>query len=452
MKLGTALVAGGLGVVALIVLGPGSAAGAADDLPAFPGAEGFGTTTPGGRGGRVLLVTNLNDSGPGSLREAVEAEGPRIVVFRTGGLIELESTLAIRNPYITIAGQTAPGGGICLKNYPLFVRGTHDVIVRHLRCRPGDPMKKEMDSLSVHECHDVIIDHCSASWSIDETLSVTRSQDVTVQWCIISESLHDSYHKKGPHGMGSLISYNGEGGITFHHNIYAHHNARSPRPGGLEGMPGFLLDFRSNLVYNWGGVAGYNGKLPMKMNYIGNYLKPGPSTRESGRQVAFSVGSALTRIFPAYDFMEGFALANVDNWLMFRFPEGVSREHVDAGAPFSAPEITWHLPQLLPDALYEQAGATLPARDAVDARIIEEIQTGTGSIINSQDEVGGWPEYEVGEAPADTDEDGMPDEWETDHNLDPAGPADSNADADGDGYTNTEEYLNATDPLVAETQ
>ncbi len=431
-------------VAALIVIA--GAWAVETNVPAFPGAEGFGATTAGGRGGRVLLVTSLADHGPGTLREAVETAGPRTIVFRVGGLIELQSALRVQEPFVTIAGQTAPGDGICLKNYGLSVRDTHDVVVRHLRVRPGDLSQKALDAISVHQSERVVIDHCSASWGIDEVLSVTHSQDVTVQWCIISESLHDSCHPKGPHGMGSLISYNGEGGISFHHNIYAHHNSRNPRPGGLEDMPGFTLDFRNHVIYNWGSTCGYNGNLPQKINYVANYLRPGPSTRESQRQRAFRINGDGTSFYAAGNVMEGYPEATEDNWLMIVTGGEVTREQVQADVPHEAPPITEHRADELLAVLAADCGATLPARDAVDARIIEEILTGTGSIINSQDDVGGWPEYGAGEPPEDGDGDGMPDAWEVAHGLDPNEALDGSGDLDGDGYTNLEELLNATDP------
>jgi pectate lyase len=229
-------------------------------VPAFPGAEGAGAMARGGRGGRVLTVTNLHDSGPGSLRSAVEAKGPRTVVFAVAGNIELASTLAITEPFLTIAGQTAPGGGICLKNYDCTIAAEH-VVIRFLRVRPGDVAKKAVDGFSVGEgSHYVIIDHCSVSWSVDETLSVSGGSisNITVQWCIIAESLSRSVHHKGPHGFGSLIRADGD--VSYHHNIFAHHGSRNPRPGTYEDAfkRGIILDFRNNVVYGWGSRAGYS--------------------------------------------------------------------------------------------------------------------------------------------------------------------------------------------------
>lgn len=424
---------------------------ASQGLAAFPGAEGFGALTPGGRGGKVFLVTNLNDSGPGSLREACEAEGARIVVFRVSGIIELESTLRIRNPFLTLAGQTAPGSGICLKNYSCVI-STHDVVVRYLRFRPGDGAQKEMDALCVTEAYNVVIDHCSTSWGIDETLSVTNSRDVTVQWCMITESLNDSYHSKGEHGYGSLI--NGEsGGITFHHNMYAHHKSRNPRPGGKENQPGIVLDFRNNLIYNWGSQAGYNGELRLRMNYVGNYLRSGPSTRESKRGVAFSIGGTLTTIFAADNFIEGFPEKTLNNWQMIQLPQGVGgtqAEQLRGPRPFPVPSVATDPSHVALQRILDEAGAKLPVRDAVDARIVQEIETGKGRIINSQNEVGRWPGYPQKTPPADNDRDGMPDAWELAYGLEPNGDWNSRQDLDWDGYTNLEEFLNGTDPKQKE--
>ncbi len=427
----------------------GCASAAPDSVRAFPGAEGFGAYTVGGRGGKVFLVSNLNDSGPGSFREACEAEGPRIVVFRVGGIIELESRIRIEDPYITIAGQTAPGDGICLKNRPFQITETHDAIVRYLRVRPGDAVPEEMDAIAVTGCENVIIDHCSTSWSNDETLSVTRDPDkITVQWCMIAESLNQSHHHKGAHGYGSLISGE-DGGVTYHHNVYAHHKSRNPRPTADNDEYGFVLDFRNNIIYDWGETAGYNHGECLRMNYVGNYLKAGPSTQDDEYGTAFKVGGAASRIFLADNYIHGFPDSNRDNWLMMRLPRDLTWEAaqgIKAPEEFAVTSVTTDPVQVAYERLLENAGATLPTRDATDARVVEEIKTGGGKIIDSQSEVGGWPEYKGGPAPPDTDEDGMPDAWERQHGLDPGDASDNNRDADSDGYTNIEECINGTDP------
>lgn len=417
--------------------------------PAFPGAEGFGAYSLGGRGGDVYLVTTLDDYRgkqpiPGSLRAAVEAAGPRTIVFRVAGIIQLAAPLEIRNPYLTIAGQTAPGDGICLKGYDCRIL-THDVIVRHIRVRPGDESGKQLDALSVNQAQDVIIDHCSVSWSVDEALSVTGEgcTNVTVQWCLISESLRKSVHHKGEHGYGSLIRTDGD--ITFHHNLYAHHQTRCPRPGTYGQPRGILLDFRNNVIYDWRNPAGYTSEDRATLNYIGNYLKPGPSTTNA--KAAFKVGGQATLIHASGNFLEGADAANRDNWLMIlgSEPQHRAAEHLPVAA------VRTDTADEAYRRVLDGAGATLPARDAIDARIVQQVRTGTGRIIDSPQEVGGWGEYRPGQAPPDTDADGMPDEWERQHRLDPHDAADNRGDADGDGYTNLEEFLNGTDPRKAET-
>ncbi len=420
-------------------------------IPAFPGAVGAGSMTPGGRGGKVLLVKSLDDSGPGTLREACESKGPRMVVFRTGGLIELKSPLQIQEPFITIAGQSAPGGGICLKGYGCAI-ATHDVVVRHLRFRPGDVSGKDQDALGISNASNVVIDHCSASWGTDETLSVTNdSKDITVQWCLISESLNQSIHHKGAHGYGSLLRAK-DGTFSFHHNLYAHHNSRNPRPGGYPDTPGLLLDFRNNVIYNWGSKAGYNADDTMRMNYAGNYLKPGPSTKDSERGVAFSIGGSGTQIYIAGNVVDGYPTVSGYNLYLLRFPDDLSRDalrNAMQSKPFDTPAIPEETAEAAYKRIVKDAGAMLPVRDSVDMRVLEHVRLGRGAIIDSQAHVGGWPEYERGTPPADTDSDGMPDAWEKEHGLDGEKPADASEDADKDGYTNIEEFLNATSPRGA---
>ncbi len=440
-------------------------------VPAFPGAEGFGANTPGGRGGRVLLVTNLQDYDPetedpipGSLRAACEAEGPRIVVFRVAGVIPLKTTLVIAEPYLTLAGQTAPGDGICLKNFGTSVRETHDIIIRHLRFRPGDEVGAELakqgrswqtDSLSVYASQNVIIDHCSCSWANDEVLSLTGEglDNITVRWTLITESLDGSYHPKGRHGYGSIVGgHIGHGRvarITMHHSVYAHHRARNPHfAGDRDGRPpGSRTDFRNNVIYDWLALAAHNYTPQYTtVNFVGNYLKPGPSTLESQRRIGLTPGGENGHFYLAGNHMAGYAEAAQDNWLMVNDSKGATRLE----APFEAPPVTTQDAATAFERVMEEAGATLPVRDAVDARVIEAIRTGGGAVIDSQAEVGGWPDYESGEPPADADSDGMPDVWEQEHGLDPQSPDDSAADLDSDGYTNIEEYLNGTNPREAE--
>lgn len=439
-------------IICLTALCHGAAHGTLG-IPAFPGAEGYGAGAVGGRGGDVLFVTNLHDSGPGSLRAAVEAEGPRTVIFTVSGTIALKSALAIRKPYITIAGQTAPGDGICLRDHGLTISADH-VIVRYLRCRLGDDGGSEGDALSISAGHDIIVDHCSASWSVDETLSAsTRGQlgNLTVQWCIIAESLHDSSHPKGPHGYGSLIRGGWGNGYTFHHNLYAHHHARLPRPGNYndrdEDPDGLILDFRNNVVYNWGGrAAGYNADGSngvcsiTKMNFVGNYYQPGPDSRG---ERAFAESTSCARAYFADNWMDGVAPRNP--WSLVTFTN-FSASDLNA---YRQPEPIPVAPVVTEDALtaygrvLAEAGAVLPRRDRADARIVRDVRNGTGRIIDDEAEVGGWPDLKSARAIRDRDRDGMPDAWERRYGLACDDPADRNGDFDADGYTNLEAYLNA---------
>lgn len=416
---------------------------AAQPVLAFPTAEGFGAYSQGGRGGKVLFVTSLDDSGAGSLRAAIEAEGRRTVVFRTSGIIELKSGLRVREPYITIAGQTATGDGICLKNYGFSVT-THDVIVRHLRFRTGDepgPAYKAKgrgfspDSVSIGTpSRNVIFDHCSASWSIDECLSVSGEgiTNVTVQWCMITESLNDSFHPKGPHGYGSLLRCNGD--VTFHHNICAHHRSRSPRPGTY-GDGSITLDFRNNVIYD---SSGYSAADPVRMNYIGNFIR-------RPRGAVFRIGGPSTRIYASGNHLDGGGEANRGDWRLITGATDANK----IAEPFPIAEVKTHDAQDAFERILQTCGATLPKRDAVDARIVRQIRSGTGDLIDSQTEVGGWPVYGSSPSPLDSDDDGMPDRWEKQHELN-VGIHDHDDDIDRDGYTNIEECLNGTDPRLAD--
>jgi pectate lyase len=421
-------------------------------LPAFPGAEGYGAYTPGGRGGRVIYVTNLYDSGVGSLRAACEASGPRTVVFRVAGTIQLRSDLTVKNPYLTIAGQTAPGDGICLRDYTLGV-ATHDVIVRYLRSRLGDESKHESDAIDVlHGARHVIIDHCSATWSVDECLSISGDDaDITVQWCLIGESLRQSVHKKGSHGYGSLSRANGP--VSWLHNLWIHNDARNPRLGDNYGKgPTFpTFDVRNNVIYDFGGTCSGLTQGLLKVNYVGNYIRPGPS---STAPTPIHIGnvplnSDITffirdNVFDGHDDLTADNTKFIDAYELGGKPQARTTE-----TPFAtAPTLTLPATDALA-AVLASVGASRPMRDSVDTRLVADVRNRTGKMINSQKDVGGWPDLKAGAAPADTDGDGMPDAWETAHGLNPQDAADGALDADGDGYTNLEEYLNGTDPRQA---
>jgi pectate lyase len=407
---------------------------------AFPGADGFGADTPGGRGGKVLFVRNLNDAGPGSLREAVSTPGPRIVVFRVSGLITLQSPLKITEPYITIAGQTAPGDGICLRANEVNVL-THDVVVRYLRFRPGDISPGEVDGLDVmHGAHHVVIDHCSNTWSIDENLSPSGDiHDVTVQWCLIAEGLNRSIHKKGAHGYGSLVR--AIGGLTLHHNLWAHNDSRNPRLGDNYSHPPYpVFDVRNNVMYDYGHTcSGLTGDH-LSANYVANYVRPGPSSVPGHGVIVLSPTAAVT-YYVKGNVVEGRPEWTANNLLLFD-----KKLFTTVEKPFEAPPVhTTTAEQAFRDVA-AGVGATLPRRDAVDQRILAEMRDHSGSVIDSQWEVGGWPEYHSARPPVDSDLDGIPDAWEKAHGLDPQDATDA-AKTGAGGYTNLEIYLNS---LVAE--
>jgi len=422
------------------------------DLPAaFPGAEGFGKYTIGGRGGKVYEVTNLNDSGPGSLREACEASGPRTVVFRVSGTIELKSRIKIENPYITIAGQTAPGGGICTRNY-IFEFEADQVIIRYMRFRLGDEAGQESDSFGGKGQY-VVIDHCSAGWSVDETFSINKASNLTVQWCMVTESLHESIHKKGKHGYGGL--WGGPGG-SWHHNILAHHASRNPRASG--NTESGLMDFRNNVIYNWGFNSAYGGE-GWPRNWINNYYKYGPATRRSVRHRIFVQRDPVSQMYASGNFVWGYPAISADNWnggIDFETDRGASQATLRVDKPFMVAPVHTHSASEAYELVLKHAGASL-VRDAVDKRIINEIRTGTArygkvwegggkGILSSQKDVGGWPVLESKPAPADSDHDGMPDQWERTHGLNPDNPKDGSQKSKNSAYTNLERYLNSLVP------
>lgn len=420
-------------------------------LPAFPGAEGAGALSLGGRGGRVLRVTTLADSGPGSLRAAIEAEGPRTIVFDIGGTIALKKPLVVRNGRVTIAGQTAPGGGITLRDRHLEI-AADDVVVRYIRSRLGDESRVESDAFTISRGRRIIVDHVSASWSVDETLSSGSDykrpaddlRDVTVQWSIIAESLRKSVHAKGEHGYGSLLRGGRGARMSFHHNLWAHHLARMPRPGNYlppaQDSVGAYYDFRSNVFYNWGGSqAGYNADSGDKAshaayNFIDNAYRTGPDTK---KPAIFDERNPIAKAWFAGNSLNGKVPAD---------PWSLVTGRTDAGyrlaGPLSFPAVSRDPAARAYARVLAGAGASLP-RDAVDARVVASVAAGTGRLIDSQKEVGGWPALAPGAPWRDGDGDGLPDAWERAHRLDPADPGDGNSDRDGDGYTALEDWLNA---------
>lgn len=415
--------------------------------PAFPGAEGFGKYTIGGRGGKVYTVTTLADSGPGSFREAVEASGPRTVVFAVSGTIALKSPIKIRNSYLTIAGQTAPGDGICIRDYPVTFSADH-IIVRYLRFRPGDTVADAQHDGFGGDGSFVIVDHCSVSWSIDEALSINKSANVTVQWCMVTESLYQSSHKKGRHGYGGLW---GGPGASYHHNILAHHSSRNPRASGNKDSG--LLDYRNNVIFNWGFNSAYGGEL-WPRNWINNYYKAGPATGREVRNRIFIQKDPRGKMYADGNIVVGFPEISADNWKggIHFAPDGEANEGtLRVNKPYVVAPVMTHSAEQAYELVLRHSGASL-RRDSVDARIIEEIRTGTArhgasyggggkGIIDSPADVGGWPELRSLPAPVDSDGDGMPDEWERTHGLDPRDSRDGSLTSVNNGYTHLERYL-----------
>ncbi|NQZ90036.1 MAG: pectate lyase [Colwellia sp.] len=427
---------------------------------AFPSAEGFGAHAKGGRGGDVYHVTNLKNDGKGSLRYGLEKQqGPRTIVFDVSGNIMINKKLAIRKANLTIAGQTAPDPGVTVGGYPFQV-GADDVIVRYLRFRLGDINKQQKDAVSINSGNNIIIDHVSASWSIDETFSSqgNKLDNLTIQWSMITESLKNSYHKKGAHGYGGIL-----GGLrqSVHHNLYAHHSSRNPKVTGRRHTE---TDFRNNVIYNWGFNSNYDG-TKSHINWVNNYYKPGPGTEDKVNQRIFRLSNGeissgnknfewsntfTTSLYAEGNYMEGSVKVTNDNWDGgIDFDNGASEILHRAKQPFAFPVITEQTAINAYPLVLAKAGASL-FRDSVDSRIINEVKSATttfgdNGFIDSQDDVGGYPQLAENKRSAnfDTDQDGMPDAWEVINNLDPKNDSDRNGDSDADGYTNLEEYLNS---------
>ncbi len=407
---------------------------------AFPSAEGFGKYTSGGREGKVWIIKNLNDSGAGSLREAVNAKGPRTIIFAVSGNIKLKSTLEIKHGDLTIAGQSAPGDGICIQDFPVVIK-SDNVIVRYLRFRLGDETEIEDDAFKGNKIDHIMIDHCSISWATDECASFYDNTYFTMQWCIISESLNNSLHHKGNHGYGGIW-----GGMkaSFHHNLLAHHTSRNPRLQGAryhKKPEAELADFRNNVIYNWQSNSAYAGEEG-NYNLVNNYYKSGPATKEKVKYRILNPYEPFGNFYVAKNVVEGNSEVSNDNW---KGVEGEYPERIKRKIPFEVEKVNTQSPEKAFEFVLAKAGCSLK-RDVVDLRIIEEVKKGTATygngIIDSQREVGGWPLLNSTVAPADTDQDGMPDEWEKTNGLDPKKASDAILYSLDKQYTNLEKYLN----------
>ena len=484
-------------MVALLLMCNMGVSAQTEKLPAFPGAEGFGRYVTGGRGGKVLHVKNLNDTGYQSLRWCLQQTGAKIIVFDVSGTIHLESALSIPSN-TTIAGQTAPGDGICIADYPVTISG-NNVIVRYMRFRLGNKnVKKDgadgWDGFGGFDKQDWMIDHCSVSWSIDECLSVLGNKNTTVQWCLVAQSLVNAGHSKGAHGYGGNW---GGSGASFHHNLIAHHGSRTPRLGPRPTTQlDERMDMRNNVIYNFGGNGCYGGE-GMTVNIVNNYYKPGPGspTGDKGKRIAgigIRTNSYITT-YPAYApalhlWGKYYVTGNVNskysdvtnnNWTIGVINQvngsdcdgtwtQATKDSIKLEEPMTFICTTTHSAQKAYEKVLDFAGASLH-RDSFDEMMVSDTRQGkashTGSglssgFVNSQDDNkpsgassdwSAWPTLNSTEAPTDTDGDGIPDEWETAHGLDPNKKADGN-ELDASGYTNVEVYINSLVADITEQQ
>ena len=467
---------------------------AQEKTPAFPGAEGFGRYVIGGRGGNVYHVTSLADDGSeGTLRWALGKSGVKTIVFDVSGTIHLKSSLDISIGNVTIAGQTAPGDGICVADYPVSIKA-NNVIVRYMRFRLGNNNvlingADGWDGFGGFDQQDLMIDHCSVSWSIDECLSVLGNKNTTVQWCLVAQSLVNSGHSKGAHGYGGNW---GGSGASFHHNLIAHHGSRTPRLGPRPTTQlDERMDMRNNVIYNFGGNGCYGGE-GMNVNIVNNYYKPGPGspTDKKGYRIA-GIGirtNKYVNTYPAYapalhlwgkyyvtgNYNSKYTQLNQDNWTYGILNQidasgcdgtftQETKDSIKLAEPIDYILTTTHSAADAYDRVLDFAGASLH-RDSFDELMVSDTRNGkatyTGSglskgFVNSQDDNkpadadaswSAWPTLASKEAPKDTDGDGMPDEWELANALDPTNPNDGKT-IGADGYSNLENYLNS---LVAD--
>ena len=446
-------------------------------IQAFPGADGGGQFTTGGRGGMVLHVTSLSDevdktSGQpafGTLRKALQTEGTRTIVFDVSGTINLRTQLDIVGGNVTIAGQTAPGDGICIAGYPVVIK-TDNVIIRFLRFRMGDQNAFEGDAFTAIGHKNILVDHCSFSWSTDECVSCYGNENFTLQYAFITESLKASVHAKGAHGYGGIW---GGKNASFHHNLLAHHQSRNPRfdHDYVNTKCAGPIDFVNNVVYNWEGNSAYGGEGTNKgaggrhINFVANYYKPGPSTKSGvktrllnpttkcGDNCGKKPGGTVEpgKFYLVSNYMYGSAEVTEDNW------KGVSPDESSKMAQCKV-DTRWTEGMILlskeqsAEEAYEtvlaKAGCSLH-RDALDSRIVNDVRNGSGKLINSPSEAGGYPVIEEIHRPDnyDRDRDGMPDDWEDANGLDKNNSEDGILMTLDKTYTNLEVYLNS---LVAD--
>ncbi|MDR2474319.1 MAG: pectate lyase [Bacteroidales bacterium] len=431
--------------------------------PAFPGAEGGGKYVAGGRGGEVYYVNTLEDTEEGdakqkegSLRWCLSQEGRKTVLFNVAGIIRLKSVLRVFSN-TTIAGQSAPGDGICIADNSVRIQGDN-VIIRFVRFRMGDLQGVQDDALSASRHKGIIIDHCSMSWSTDECASFYNNENFTLQWCILSESLRGSTHKKGNHGYGGIW---GGYKASFHHNLLASHDSRNPRMCGsrYSNRPDLeLVDFRNNIIYNWGINSGYAGEGG-SYNFINNYYKPGAATASTVRNRIFSpnaddgTNKQPSGVWGTFylngNYMDGSADVTGDNRLGLQPRGDKDKKELIASAPFDVPPIATDDAQTAYEKVLNGAGASF-RRDKTDERVICEVREGLAPVrasadkktkaghVDSQNDVGGWDNYTFDKPIADSDRDGIPDGW-----LNANYPLKKATDKNDEGYTYLEVYLNS---------
>jgi pectate lyase len=444
-----------------------SFAASIEKVIAFPGAEGFGKYATGGRGGKVFIVSNLNNDGKGSFRNAAEAKGKRIIVFAVSGTIHLETKLSIKGD-VTIAGQTAPGDGICLADHSVGIGGDN-IIVRYLRFRMGDKYQKggmvdgngSDDAFGGSKRKNIIIDHCSMSWSTDEVFSIYGGDSTTLQWNLVAEPLNYSYHfETGDqdyehHGFGAIW---GGSHLSAHHNLFAHCVSRNPRFNGTRlGATQEFVDFRNNVIYNWGTNSSYGGEAG-SYNMINNYYKFGPSTKESVKFRIINPTKTDVLDFGKFyvdgNYVDGAKDVTKKNWLGIDLPKGstdADKERVVVFTPFPTMECRTQPAKEAYLKVLDKVGASFK-RDTLDSRILKDVWNRTGSNIDVQGgyphetvyelTVNAWPNLQSLPAPTDTDKDGMPDIWETKNGLNPNDPTDATQYKFDKQYTNLEVYIN----------
>jgi len=441
----------------ILVSALGAVSQVATAAPAFPGAEGFGANTIGGRGGRVIKVTNLNDSGTGSLRAAIQASGARIVVFEVSGIINLNSTLTISNPNITIAGQTSPGG-ILVTGYMTKVEASQ-VIIRHMRFRVGshriadgaDP--ETLDSFDIwgpqsgsSYNENIIIDHCSVGWGVDENFSTAyRLRNVTISNNLVHEGLMNAGHPKGQHSKGLFVwgKYSPNMTVTLHHNFMAHNYDRNPLINTGDGT--LVVDAVNNVTYNfYGGYAMGTQENGQMVNWVHNYVKRGPSSNATMYELYHEAsGTVKPLIYAKGNIGTSRTSQTGSDWtVQSSWQPNLLSENYKASTPWSAPAVTTTtMTTAYATQVVANAGATKPFRDSVDQKMASDYAAGTGGYRNNVKYPTDFPTYQNLPAPTDSDNDGMADSWESTNGLN-VGSDDSAADKNGDGYTNIEAYLN----------